>query len=39
MNRDIRDEFLGLLEFCLRVNASSFSSKKICDWDGVAFGS
>ena len=32
-----RDEILDLLEFCLWINASSFFSKKICDWNCVAW--
>ena len=32
-----REEILDLLEFCLWINASSFFSKKIRDWDGVTW--
>jgi hypothetical protein len=36
MNRRIRDEILGFLFFVFCENVSSFSSKKIHDWDCFA---
>jgi hypothetical protein len=39
MNRRIRDKIFGFFGVFLWINASSFFSKKIRDWDRVAFGS
>jgi hypothetical protein len=36
MNRDIRDKYLGFFGVFLWIKASSFSSKKIHDWDCFA---
>jgi len=36
MNRRIRDEIFGFFGVFLWINASSFFSKKIRDWDCVA---